>query len=147
MERSEYVENRLLRIGATPEYVGYPYLLDSILLVWDKPEAGRNITTQVYPAIAQRWGVSAASVERSIRTLIAALWQDQDRRALGQLLGRDYETPPGEFQIHRGGGLSAADVLPRRRGGYRQDGWYRVKTVCKVKNFMVQSHMVKRLPV
>ncbi len=22
MERSEYVENRLLRIGATPEYVG-----------------------------------------------------------------------------------------------------------------------------
>lgn len=80
MERSEYVENRLLRIGATPEYVGYPYLLDSILLVWDKPEAGRNITTQVYPAIAQRWGVSAASVERSIRTLIAALWQDQDRR-------------------------------------------------------------------
>lgn len=64
MERSEYVENRLLRIGATPEYVGYPYLLDSILLVWDKPEAGRNITTQVYPAIAQRWGVSAASVER-----------------------------------------------------------------------------------
>lgn len=44
MERSEYVENRLLRIGATPEYVGYPYLLDSILLVWDKPEAGRNIT-------------------------------------------------------------------------------------------------------
>ena len=87
MERSEYVENRLLRIGATPEYVGYPYLLDSILLVWDKPEAGRNITTQVYPAIAQRWGVSAASVERSIRTLIAALWQDQDRRALGQLFG------------------------------------------------------------
>lgn len=50
MERSEYVENRLLRIGATPEYVGYPYLLDSILLVWDKPEAGRNITTQVYPS-------------------------------------------------------------------------------------------------
>src|SRR5699024_9927181 len=94
MERSEYVENRLLRIGATPEYVGYPYLLDSILLVWDKPEAGRNITTQVYPAIAQRWGVSAASVERSIRTMIAALWQDQDRRALGQLLGRDYDTPP-----------------------------------------------------
>ena len=42
MERSEYVENRLLRIGATPEYVGYPYLLDSILLVWDKPEAGRK---------------------------------------------------------------------------------------------------------
>ena len=89
MERSEYVENRLLRIGATPEYVGYPYLL-----VWDKPEAGRNITTQVYPAIAQRWGVSAASVERSIRTLIAALWLDQDRRALGQLQGRDYEPPP-----------------------------------------------------
>lgn len=56
MERSEYVENRLLRIGATPEYVGYPYLLDSILLVWDKPEAGRNITTQVYPAMGCKRG-------------------------------------------------------------------------------------------
>lgn len=147
MERSEYVENRLLRIGATPEYVGYPYLLDSILLVWDKPEAGRNITTQVYPAIAQRWGVSAASVERSIRTLIAALWQDQDRRALGQLLGRDYETPPGKFQIHRGSSLPASDVLPGRRRNIGKNGRQRVKTVCKAGETMVQSHLVIRLPV
>lgn len=119
MERSEYVENRLLRIGATPEYVGYPYLLDSILLVWDKPEAGRNITTQGYPAIAQRWGVSAASVERSIRTLIAALWQDQDRRALGQLLGRDYETPPGNSKFI---GVAACRLRMFYRGGGEATG-------------------------
>ena len=99
MGRSEYVENRLLRIGATPEYVGYPYLVDSILIVWDRPEAGRNVTTQVYPAVARKRGVSAASVERSIRTLIAALWQEKDRRALIQLLGRDYETPLGNSKF------------------------------------------------
>ena len=99
MEKSEYVENRLLRIGATPEYVGYPYLVDSILLVWEQPEAGRNITTKVYPVIAQQWGVSSASVERSIRTLIAALWQMADKRPLGQLMGRDYDAPPGNSKF------------------------------------------------
>lgn len=93
--------------------------MDSILLVWDKPEAGRNITTQVYPAIAQRWGVSAASVERSIRTLIAALWQDQDRRALGQLLGRDYETPPGNSKFI---GVAACRLRMFYRGGGEATG-------------------------
>ncbi|MEA5059091.1 MAG: sporulation initiation factor Spo0A C-terminal domain-containing protein [Candidatus Pelethousia sp.] len=99
MGRSDYVETRLLRVGATPEYVGYPYLVDSILIVWEKPEAGRNITTQVYPLIAKKWGVSPASVERSIRTLIAAVWQNCDRRALVLLLGRDYERPPGNSKF------------------------------------------------
>ena len=99
MGRSEYVETRLLRIGATPEYVGYPYLVDSILAVWERPEAGRNVTTQVYPLVARKWGVNPASVERSMRTLIAALWQNSDRRALVQLLGRDYERPPGNSKF------------------------------------------------
>lgn len=99
MGRSEYVETRLLRVGATPEYVGYPYLVDSILIVWENPEAGRNVTTQVYPQVAQKWGANPASVERGIRTLIAALWQNSDRRALVQLLGRDYERPLGNSKF------------------------------------------------
>lgn len=99
MERSVYVETWLLRVGATPEYVGYPYLVDSIVMVWEKPEAGRNVTTQVYPAVAGKWGVNPASVERSMRTLIAALWQTNDRRALIQLLGRDYDRPLGNSKF------------------------------------------------
>lgn len=99
MRRSDYLEIRLLRAGATPDYVGYPYLVESILLVWEKPEAGRNMSHLVYPLVAGRFGVNPASVERSIRTLIAALWQTPDKRALVQLLGRDYDRAPGNSKF------------------------------------------------
>lgn len=95
MERSDYLEIRLLRVGATPDYVGYPYLVDSILLVWERAEAGRNLAKLVYPVVAAKYGVNPASVERGIRTLIATLWQTGDRRSLVHLLGRDYDRPPG----------------------------------------------------
>ncbi len=96
---TEYVETRILRVGATPEYVGYPYLVDSLLMVWENPEAGQNVTIRVYPVIAAKWGVKPASVERSIRTLIAALWQAGDQRALIQLLGREYDRPLGNSKF------------------------------------------------
>lgn len=118
MGRSEYVETKLLRVGATPEYVGYPYLVESILIVWDRPEAGRNITTQVYPLIAQKWGANPASVERSMRTLIAALWQTSDRRPLFQLLGREYERPPGNAKFI---GAAARRMSLLYQDAYRDD--------------------------
>lgn len=96
---SDYVEERLIELGATPEYKGYRYLLYAIMLAMEDETVLNRVTTGLYPAIAQRFGVSAANVERSLRTVVAAIWCDGERATLKAILGRGYREQPGNAKF------------------------------------------------
>lgn len=72
MKVSDFVEGKLMEIGATPEYTGYKYLVCAIVMSMQNEYLLNNVTTKMYPAIGKRYGVSPASIERSIRTVISA---------------------------------------------------------------------------
>ncbi|MDR0841221.1 MAG: sporulation initiation factor Spo0A C-terminal domain-containing protein [Christensenellaceae bacterium] len=99
MERSDFVELKLLGVGATPEYTGYQYLVRAVLLAMEDPNAVNNMTTQLYPEIARAEHTTPANVERSVRTLIAAIWQEPDKTALASLLCRHYLEPVGNAKF------------------------------------------------
>ena len=88
-----------MEIGATPEYIGYKYLVCAIVMSMQNEYLLNNVTTKMYPAIGKRYGVSPASIERSIRTVISAIWYDGDPELLRKLMGRSYPVQPGNAKF------------------------------------------------
>ncbi len=92
---SDFIETELLKYGATPDYVGYRYLVTAILKCIDDEMLLYAITTRLYKEIAEQYDTTPANVERGIRTVIASLWLESDPEKLVQLIGRRYEVPLG----------------------------------------------------
>ena len=57
---------------------GFVYLQDAMELVMEQPEAARNVTAMLYPAIAALHRVPPACVERCIRTAIEQTFERGD---------------------------------------------------------------------
>lgn len=62
------------RMGIAPVMLGYRCLETAALLRFENEGMYGCLTGQMYPKIAEMNGISAASVERSIRTAIAGAW-------------------------------------------------------------------------
>ena len=93
------IENELLKLSATPDYVGYRYLVRAIELVLGCEEMLYNITTKLYPTIAEEFSVSPINVERGIRTLIAIIWREGDIERLRQLTYKRNAPQPGNAKF------------------------------------------------
>lgn len=63
------------RLGLPPHYKGYRYLIEGIWLVVLHPSWLNSVTRTLYPAIAQRFGVNPAQVERAMRYAIDVTWE------------------------------------------------------------------------
>lgn len=96
---SDFIETELLKLGITPEYVGYRYTATAILKCIQNEELLYAITTKLYKEIADELGTMPASVERGIRSAVAMLWAENGEERLLQLMGRRYASPPsnGKF--------------------------------------------------
>ena len=99
MSVSDYVEEQLMRIGATPEYTGYKYIVQGIIMAMQDESLLNRVTTGMYPAIAKKYGTGAANVERSIRTVISAIWCEADPKELRDIMGRSYTVQPGNAKF------------------------------------------------
>jgi len=99
MSLPDFLEDRLISLGATPEYTGYKYLTSALGMTMRDDSLLTKVTTVLYPSIAQQYGTSAANVERSIRTLLSVVWSCADSAALKQLLGRNYPVQPGNAKF------------------------------------------------
>ena len=99
MSVSDYVEEQLMRIGATPEYTGYKYLVQGIIMSMQDESMLNRVTTGLYPAIAQKYDTGAANVERGIRTVISAIWCEADQKELREIMGRSYTVQPGNAKF------------------------------------------------
>ena len=99
MSVSDFVEEQLMRLGATPEYTGYRYLVQGIIMAMQDESILNKVTTVMYPAIAKKYSTGSANVERSIRTVIAAIWCEADSGELREIMGRNYTVQPGNAKF------------------------------------------------
>lgn len=80
MRKKEYeVEGLLRRLGFTANYKGYRYLVEGVKLALMDPDRLLFITKGIYLEIALRHSSTAGNVERSIRTVINAVWKKEPR--------------------------------------------------------------------
>lgn len=85
----------LLRsLGATGKLAGFRCTVYMIERIQENPEQLQLITKRLYRETGKKFGVSAASVERNLRTLIHFCWSRTDHSFLAHIAGTDLRTPP-----------------------------------------------------
>lgn len=89
----------LLRLGFSAQYVGYNYIITSIELLQTGQASLQNISSTLYPLIANRYEISHFSAEHSIRTAIRSAWGYGDHRFQTKLFGDDYPSNARFFAI------------------------------------------------
>mgnify|MGYP000119806688 CR=1 FL=1 len=86
---------RLLRsLGATGKLAGFRCTVYMIERIQENPEQLQLITKRLYRETGKKFGVSAASVERNLGTLIHFCWSRTDHSFLAHIAGTDLRTPP-----------------------------------------------------
>ena len=81
------ISDILSKLCVTPNYHGYMYLREAIKIAVDEPVNKRGFSTHIYNRIAKRCDVSAASVERNIRTAINKSWDKASVGVKNELFG------------------------------------------------------------
>lgn len=66
----------LLELGIPTSRKGFRYCREAILLLSKDPSV--QITKEIYPVVGKLYGAEAESVEKNIRDVIAAAWQQRD---------------------------------------------------------------------
>ena len=68
------------------KYKGYPLIIDAINIYIDNYGECIKITKDIYPILSMKYNVSASSIERNIRTVVEACW-DNDKQTVEAVLG------------------------------------------------------------
>lgn len=83
----ERIRNILLSTGMPANLRGYHYLNVGIQLAVSNPALLGRLTSELYPAIAAQFGVTASKVERAIRHAIDITWQRGRVEQVNSLFG------------------------------------------------------------
>lgn len=81
------IRKLLLNLGFSPKLDGYNYICYAIPLILTEREYLKNLTTGLYPIIADMFSVKAHCVERSIRHALDAAEACGKMNNLNKLLG------------------------------------------------------------
>lgn len=87
-------ERYLLCLGVTPNYVGFSYAAYGIFLAMEDPHRLTLLTKDLYPAIADHFGVRWRAVERAIRTVVREAWTHGNRALMEEALHQTLLEPP-----------------------------------------------------
>ena len=99
-ETEKKAEALLRRLGLTGRYFGLPLLVAAIALVAEDPLlTSYQVTKALYPAIARRFQITSAAVERNIRTVVVILWERCDRDELRRLTGTPLPKRPTNSEL------------------------------------------------
>ena len=92
------VRRLLLRLGATPRYIGFDYVIHAIILSLEDSQYLLSVTKELYPDVARKYHTTICSVERDIRTVITTIWK-RNPHLLNQIAGYPLTKKPavGEF--------------------------------------------------
>ena len=69
------VRRLLLKLGATPRYIGFDYVIYAITLSLENSQYLLSVTKELYPDVARKYHTTIYSVERDIRTVITIIWK------------------------------------------------------------------------
>ena len=92
------VRRLLLRLGATPRYIGFDYVIHAIILSLEDSQYLLSVTKELYPDVSRKYHTTICSVERDIRTVITTIWK-RNPHLLNQIAGYPLTKKPavGEF--------------------------------------------------
>jgi len=90
----EHVAVLLRSIGGSNRHVGFKYIVFIVWGILQNPEEHISVTKAAYPAVAKHYGVSPASVEHAIRTVIASCWDRYDHSDIDRVAGIQLEKMP-----------------------------------------------------
>ena len=86
---------RLLRsLGATGKLAGFRCTAYMVERIQKDPNQLQLITKRLYKETGKKFGTSAASVERNLRTLIHFCWNRTDHSLLEHISGAPMKKPP-----------------------------------------------------
>lgn len=94
-EQKRLLAERTLDAVGVPHHPGREYLLKAIGIVWLDARWLRGLTTRLYPAIAEAFGVNARQVERAMRHAIDAAWRGGELDAQYKLFGDTLDAKRG----------------------------------------------------
>ena len=63
----EYIRDTLLKLGFSPKNKGFKYIVESVMIIEDDPDAAYNTVKKIYVPVGENNNVKYQSVERCIR--------------------------------------------------------------------------------
>ena len=96
---ADRISAELRRMHIFSHLRGYYYLIHLLMQVVPWPGRPFAVTKQLYPDAGRSFGVSPASVERAVRTSIAACWNRGGRDVLDQMAGTCLDKCPTSAQF------------------------------------------------
>lgn len=88
----------LHEMGMPAHFKGYQYLREAVLMTALGPEtAGRSLSKEVYPKLAEKYKATPGGVEAAIRNGLIACWEKGNREFLEQLTGQSQRVREGRF--------------------------------------------------
>lgn len=90
------VTNIIHEIGVPAHIKGYQYLREAIMVVVQDIDVINQITKQLYPAIAERYGTTPSRVERAIRHAIEVAWARGKNEAVENIFGYTISASKGK---------------------------------------------------
>lgn len=93
------ISELLAHIGISPAYKGYPYLVHVLFLATSEEYCPFLVIKELYARTADTFGVTATSVQHSIRTLLDVYWSQNNTERFFEVIGYPvHDTlPPKEF--------------------------------------------------
>lgn len=92
------VAKQLMSLGITPNYAGFNQAVYAVTLSSSHPEYLREVSTRLYPAVAEHCGTTWKAVERNLRTIINTAWENNPA-LLAELSGRPLAKKPTSAQF------------------------------------------------
>lgn len=87
MKNEKIIADRLKFAGVPASLLGYEYLKVAISKVLDNPQLIHNVTTQLYPMVAEECGTTSSKLERAIRHAIEVGFERGNTEYLQRLFG------------------------------------------------------------
>lgn len=90
------VTNVIHEVGVPAHIKGYQYLREAIIMVVNNIDIINQITKQLYPDIAQRYGTTPSRVERAIRHAIEVAWGRGQTEVVESIFGYTVSAAKGK---------------------------------------------------
>lgn len=76
-----------MAIGIPSNLKGYRYLCEAVKMTINEPDVITQITTRIYPELAEQFHTSPSNIERSMRHAIETAWERGKRENIDSLFG------------------------------------------------------------
>ena len=87
------IGDNLRKLGISPRYKGYQYLIDIVSIYIESGDKRLMITKDVYPATARKFKTSPYVIERNVRHAISIGWR-ANKRAFDEIAGFHLQRKP-----------------------------------------------------